>query len=65
MFYVGPNHWNLEQFVLNGKWFRHLSTAQAYAEDCKRIRGEHYGIIKIESVWTTKTLADFHAEGHL
>lgn len=63
MYYAGPYHWNTEQLVSLGKRFNHLSSAKAYVEACKKNTGEHFVIVKVESVWTTKTLADYHAEG--
>lgn len=37
---------------------RDLAAAKAAADDLRERTGDHYRVIKVETVWTTTTLAD-------
>lgn len=60
MFYVVRRGEGLDKYHAS---FHSETPARNYAENLKASLGHNYDVVKVETVWTTQTLADLKAEG--
>ena len=70
MWYVIPHKWHViprnkttaEHLAMNPTGFNNFDEAQDKAEYLREETGKHYYVVKIQTVWTTKTLAEAMGE---
>lgn len=55
MYYVVRKYQSLDQYHAR---YESQKQAREYAESLKATYGHEYDVIKVETVWTTQTLAD-------